>query len=47
MIPTFEKLYPDKKMALVMDNAPYHHCRGIGSLSGMSKRALLLEIQKA
>lgn len=27
LIPAFECIYPGKKMILVLDNAPYHHCR--------------------
>jgi hypothetical protein len=27
LIPTFKKLFPHKKMALVLDNASYHHVR--------------------
>ena len=27
LVPTFEALYPGKKMVLVLDNAPYHHVR--------------------
>ena len=25
LIPTFKARFPDKKMILVLDNAPYHH----------------------
>lgn len=28
LIPTFKKLFPGKKMVLVLDNASYHHVRG-------------------
>ena len=28
LIPTFHALYPGKKMAFVVDHAPYHKCRG-------------------
>ena len=28
LLPTFKKLYPRKKMVLVLDNASYHHVRG-------------------
>src|SRR6202012_1101117 len=28
LIPTFKKLFPNKKMVLVLDNASYHHVRG-------------------
>ena len=26
LIPTFKARFPSKKMILVLDNAPYHHC---------------------
>ena len=42
----FEKLHPSQKMGLVADNVPYHHKREIGSLSSISKKALVLLIQK-
>jgi hypothetical protein len=41
LILTFEKIYPNKKMILICDNAPYHHKRQIGSLSLKSKQQLL------
>jgi hypothetical protein len=41
LIPTFEKLHPNKQMILICDNAPYHHKRRIGSLSSKSKAQLL------
>ena len=41
LMPTFKRLYPGKKMVLVMDNAPYHHVRGIGSLSGLNKGKII------
>lgn len=41
LVPTFKKKYPGKKMVLVADNAPYHHKREIGSLSGLSKAKIL------
>jgi hypothetical protein len=41
LVPTFEKLYPNKQMILICDNAPYHHKRQIGSLSSKSKQQLL------
>ena len=28
LLPAFNAKYPDKKMILILDNAPYHHCRG-------------------
>ena len=40
LVPTFEKLYPNKKMVLVADNAPYHHRRKIGSLYSKSKKEM-------
>jgi hypothetical protein len=33
LVPTFDKLYPGKKMVLVCDNAPYHHKQENGSLA--------------
>ena len=41
LVPTFDRLHPGKKMLLICDNAPYHHKREIGSLSGLSKAKLL------
>ena len=41
LIPTFEKVYPEHKMCLVLDNAPYHHKREIGSLQSKSKKEIL------
>ena len=41
LIPIFKKLYPDNKMILVTDNAPYHHKRRIGSLYLSSKKQVL------
>jgi hypothetical protein len=38
LVPTFEKVYPNKIMILVADNAPYHHKREIGSLQATSKK---------
>ena len=46
LIPVFKKLYPGKKMILMLDNAPYHHKRGIPSLSGLSKGKLIDEMAK-
>ena len=39
--PTFEARYPQKKMILVADNAPYHHAREIGSLASLKKGELV------
>ena len=41
LIPTFERLYPNKQMVLVADNAPYHHKRVVGSLGSLSKKELV------
>ena len=41
LVPTFNKRYPNKKMILVADNAPYHHRREIGSLSIVTKNNLV------
>ena len=46
LIKTFQKLYPDKKMVLVADNASYHHVRVIGSLSGLSKKKIVELMKK-
>jgi transposase len=41
LLPTFQQLYGDnKKMILIMDNAPYHHKREIGTLSNKTKKEL-------
>ena len=41
LVPTFNKIYPHKKMILVADNAPYHHQREIGSLASVTKKNLV------
>ena len=41
LIPTFKRVYPGQKMCLVLDNAPYHHKREIGSLQGVSKSKII------
>jgi transposase len=41
LLPTFHRLYPNKKMVLVCDNAPYHHKREVGSMNNKSKKELL------
>lgn len=41
LLPSFEVLYPNKKMVLVADNAPYHHKRVIGSLGSLNKKELV------
>ena len=45
LCPTFEKLYPGKKMVLICDNAPYHHKREIGSL-GTKTKAEIVEMMQ-
>ena len=41
LIPTFNEKFPGKKMVLVLDNAPYHHKRAIGTLGAQSKGLLV------
>ena len=41
LIPTFKRVYPGHKMCLVLDNAPYHHKREIGTLQGISKSKII------
>jgi transposase len=38
LLPTFKKLYPGKKMYLVLDNAKYHHHRGPDWFSPSAKK---------
>lgn len=38
LIPTFKKLFPKKKMALVLDNASYHHVKGESWISPSSMK---------
>ncbi len=43
LIPTFQKMFPGKRMALVLDNAGYHHARtdeGEKSIGSMNKDEL-------
>lgn len=46
LIPAFEAIYPDKKMILVLDNAPYHHCRKDDYIDvrNMKRKALFDEL---
>ena len=37
LVPAFESKYPENKMILVLDNAPYHHNIELPPLGGMSK----------
>mmetsp|Transcript_22636 Transcript_22636/g.66987 ORF Transcript_22636/g.66987 Transcript_22636/m.66987 type:complete len:176 (-) Transcript_22636:527-1054(-) len=37
LVPTFEIIFPRKKLVMFLDNAEYHHKRGIPSLASMSK----------
>ena len=41
LIPTFKIVYPDHRMCLVLDNAPYHHERPVGSLQSTSKKEII------
>ena len=41
LVPTFERLHPNKKMILICDNAAYHHKRELGSLSNFTKNEIL------
>ena len=41
LLPTFKRKFPGIKMVLVLDNAPYHHKRSIGSLQKVTKKELL------
>jgi hypothetical protein len=41
LIPTFERLYPEKEMILMCDNAPYHHKRELDSFSSKTKKELV------
>jgi len=42
-IPTFKRLFPNKKCILILDNARYHHARGADFISpaGMNKNELI------
>ena len=46
LIPLFKRTYPGKIMNLILDNAPYHHKRGIPSLTSMSKGKIVDEMSK-
>ena len=39
LVRAFQAKYPGKRMCLVMDNAPYHHARGIPSLGTIVSKA--------
>lgn len=41
LVPTFKKHYPDHKMVLITDNAPYHHKREVGSLGNKTKKQVV------
>ena len=41
MIPTFKAQYPDHKMIVVLDNAPYHHNIPLGDISKLTKGGLV------
>jgi hypothetical protein len=40
LLPTFKKMYPGKKMILILDNASYHHKREINNLGSLNKLEL-------
>ncbi len=44
LMPTFKEKFPGKIMIPCCDNAPYHHNRGVPSLSGIGKKADLIEL---
>ena len=48
LIPSFEAKYPNKTMILVLDNAPYHHCRGDDyiDIRNMKRKELLYELMQ-
>ena len=41
LIPTYKSVYPGHEMCLVLDNAPYHHKRDIGTLQGISNSKII------
>jgi len=43
-MPTFKRKYPGRMMIPCMDNAPYHHNRGMPSLSGLKNKKELYEL---
>ena len=48
LVPVFQKRYPDMRMALVLDNAPYHHVHPENSFfaSGKSKTAIVEKLEE-
>ena len=46
LYPVFKKMYPGKKMSMMLDNAPYHHNWGIPSVSSLAKGKVIDEIVK-
>ena len=46
LAPTFQRLYPNKKMILCLDNAAYHHNRGVPSLSTISSKPSMLKLMQ-
>ena len=46
LMPTFKEKFPGKIMIPCCDNAPYHHNRGVPSLSGIGKKADLIELMR-
>ena len=47
LVPSFKATYPSKKMIIVMDNAPYHHARGVPSLSSLTTKNQILDAIKS
>ena len=45
-MPCFERVFPEKMMVLVADNAPYHHRQQIGNILSMKKSDLVKIIKK-
>ena len=46
MMPTFRKQFPGKICIPCCDNAPYHHNRGVPSLSGVTKKADIVKLMR-
>ena len=44
MMPTFRKQFPGKLIIPCLDNAPYHHNRGVPSLSAIETKAALYKL---
>ena len=48
LLPSFKSQYPEKKMILILDNAPYHHSHPAGGLNlrTMTKTRIIVELAK-